>query len=223
MKLTKLLLIAPFALATSFASAQTYVDNSGKLNLYSRKAESEKAQGSQYFIEKFNPAKIGESTDISLVRYNAYTDELEVKVNEEIQILQPVEKQIIQLRGDVVSYEYVTYTNKEGITVQNYMILVSDSPNFKIYKKERITLIPEQHPAGGYQKYKAPQYKKLDPDYYVQIKDGQIVPMSTKKSDIVELVPSKETEVKDFIKSNKISTSEDADLKKLGAYMSTLL
>lgn len=223
MKLSKLLLIAPIALASSYVTAQTHVDNTGKINMYSKKAESESAQGSQYFIDKFNPAHIGDLSDVSLVRYNAYKDEMEIKVNDAINVLQPIEKQAIKLINGTATYEYITYTDKEGVENQHFLIIISENPNLKIFKRERITLIPEQHPAGGYQKYKAPQYKKLDPEYYIQMNGGTVTAMSTRKSDIIALVPAKQSEVKDFIKTNKISTDEDADLKKLGAYLNTLL
>ena len=228
MKLTKLSVILPAVLISSVAFAQqpTYVNASGGINpryATEKKAESQAAQGSQYYIETFNPAKIDDSNEVNLVRYNAYTDELEMKVNDEILVLQPKDNQIIKLVNNTASYEYVAYTDKENITQQHYLVLVSDNPNLKIYKKERITLIPEQQPTGGYQKYKAPMYKKLDPEYYIKMNDGQVVYMSDKKKDVIGLIPGKESALKDFIKENRISTSDDEDLKKLGNYMSTLL
>ena len=225
MKLTKLFMILPAALISSVAVAQqTYVAPSGSVGLiYSKKAPSEAAQGTQYYIEKFNPAKVDGSNDVNLVRYNAYTDELEMKVNEEIVVLQPKDNQIIRLVNNMAAYEYVAYTDKENVSQQHYLVLISDNPNLKIYKRERIFLQPEQQPSGGYQKYKAPMYKKLDPEYYIQMNNGQVVYMSDKKKDVLALIPGKENELKNFVKENSISTTDDEDLKKLGNYMSTLL
>ena len=66
-------------------------------------------------------------------------------------------------------------------------------------------------------------YKKLNPEYYIQFKDGDVVYMSTKKKDVYDLIPGKETDVKKFVKENRLSTSDDQDLNKLGNYMNTLV
>lgn len=228
MKLTKLFVIAPAVLISSFAFAQqpTYVNGSGGIAAryaVSSKAPSEPAQGTQYYIDNFNPAKVEGSNDTALIRYNAYSDELETKVNDEIMVIQPQENTVFKLVSNEAAYTYVAYKDKNNDRKQNYLVLLSDSPKVKIFKRERITLIPEQHPTGGYQKYKAPEYKKLNPEYYIQLNDGEIVYFSTKKSDVLELVPGKESEIKDFLKKNKISTSDEEDFGQLSTFLSTLL
>ena len=212
-------------LTTTFATAQqTYVNTNGSMDyMYTKKAPSEPAGGTQYFIESFNTAKIDDSKDIALVRYNAYTDEMELKIHNEIVVLEPKEGMTIRLVNNQANYTFTQYTNEDGVASQNYLVIISDNPNLKIFKRERIYLQPEQHPQGGYQKYKAPLYKKLNPEYYIQMNDGNIVYMSDRKKDIIDLIAGKEKEVKDFIKENKIKVSDDKDLQLLGNFMSTLL
>lgn len=191
--------------------------------MYSKKAPSEPAEGSQYFIEKFNPARIDDSNDIALVRYNAYSDEMELKINDEIVVLDPKEDMLIKLVNNQADYKFVQYTNKDGYSSQSYLVLVSDNDKIKIFRKERIELEPEEHPQGGYQKYKAPRYKKLNDQYYVQMNNGDVVYMSDSKRDIRELIPGKEKEIKNFMKEYRIKVSDDQDLKQLGSYLNTLL
>lgn len=228
MKLFKLTL-SVLALSTSglaLAQSQTYVNNSGYITgdaIYTRKAESEKATGTQYFNENFTLAQINADKTPVLVRYNAYTDELEVKVNDEIRILQPSSEVVVQPTNAKYSYEYVQYINKEKVETQTYLMLISDNPNLKIYKKESVYLQPEQHPTGGYQKYKAPAYKKRDAEYYIKIKDGSVVYFEADKTGVMSLFPEKKNEIKDFMKENKISPSDEDDLPKLGAYLNTIL
>ena len=214
-------------LTTTFTTTaqQTYVNLSrgGMDYAYTKKAPSEPAGGTQYFIESFNAAKIDDSKDIALVRYNAYSDEMELKINDEIVVLEPKENMMIRLVNKQANYTFTQYTNKEGVASQNYLVVVSDNPNLRIFKREHIYLQPEQHPQGGYQKYKAPMYKKEEPEYYIQMKDGNIVHMSDRKKDIIALVPGKEKEIKDFMKENNIKVSDDKDLQNLGNFMSTLL
>jgi hypothetical protein len=223
MKLIKLFAIVPAVLIANTAVAQqTNINQAGRIGMvYSKKAESQPANGTQYFLEQFYPAKVGDSNDIVFVRYNAYTDELEIKVVEEIKVLKPVENQFITLTNGKAKYQYVTFTNTDNIVNQKYLIVISDNPNISIYKKEAIQLVPEQQPTGGYQKYKAPYYKKLDAEYYIK-KDGQIVPLPEKKKEILSMFPGKEKQIEAFIKENKLSVNEDADLNKLGTFLNSL-
>ncbi|NDI97817.1 hypothetical protein GWA97_01835 [Flavobacterium sp. LaA7.5] len=224
MKFTRLLAFTAL-LTTTFATAQqTYVNTNGSMDyMYTKKAPSEPAGGTQYFIESFNAAKIDDSNEITLVRYNAYSDEMELKIHDEIVVLEPKENMMIRLVNKQANYTFTRYTNKDGVASQNYLIVISDNPNLKIFKREHIYLEPEQHPQGGYQKYKAPMYKKLNPEYYIQMNDGRIVPMSDRKKDIIDLIAGKEKEIKNFIKENRIKVSDDKDLQLLGNFMSTLL
>ena len=221
----KFLLAVPALLISGAAFAQqTNLDQTGGLGyVYSKKAPSEAATGTQYYIETFSPAKIDNANDVTLVRYNAYSDEMELKINDVINVLQPKDNQLITLTNGKATYQYVQYLTDDNVEKQNYLVIITNTPKFKVFKKERITLIPEQQPQGGYQKYKAPQYKKLNPEYYVQVNDGKVVSTSTKKKDIIKLFPGNEKQVEQYIKENKLNTSDEADLTKLGLYINSIL
>ncbi|MBF00076.1 MAG: hypothetical protein CMP77_08865 [Flavobacterium sp.] len=192
--------------------------------IYSKRASSENTNGSQYFIENFNAARVDDIKELTLARYNAYTDEMELKIDDNnIVILNPKENTVVKLTNNRALYKFVQYTNEDGVASQNYLVVVSENPNVTIYKRERIELQPEQHPTGGYQKYKPAYYNKLNPEYYIQFNGGPIVYMSDKKKDVYSLIPGKEKEIKEYVKENRIDPSKDNDLKKLGAYLSTII
>ncbi|GGB70135.1 hypothetical protein GCM10007424_07620 [Flavobacterium suaedae] len=221
----KTLLAVSTVFVSSFAIAQqTYVNKNGSMDyMYSKKAPSQPAQGTQYYIEKFTPAKIDDSKEVALVRYNAYNDEMELKINDEIMVLEPKDDMDIKLVNNAAEYKFVKYKKEEGDAAQGYLVVISNNPNVTIYKQERIYLQPEQHPSVGYQKYKAPKYKELSPIYYIQLNNGPIVYMSDRRKDVYKLIPGKEKEIKRFIKDNRINVSDDEELKELGNYLSTLL
>ncbi len=224
MKFTGLLAFTALLTTTFTTAQQTYVNTNGSMDYaYTKKAPSEPAGGTQYYIESFNAAKIDDAKEITLVRYNAYSDEMELKIHDEIVVLEPKEDMMIRLVNNQANYTFTQYTNEDGVASQNYLIVVSDNPNLKIFKRERIYLQPEQHPQGGYQKYKAPLYKKLDPEYYIQMNNGDILYMSDRKKDIYNLISGKEKEIKGFMKENRIKVSDDKDLQLLGNFMSTLI
>jgi hypothetical protein len=225
MNLKNLMLAIPALLITGAAVAQqTYIDPSGGIGyIYNKKGESQPATGTQYYVENFFPARINDAKDIALVRYNAFNGEMELKINDQVNVLQPSDKQAVTLTNGKTSYQYLAYTNKDNTESQGYLIVLNNDPKFKIFKKERIELIPEHQPAGGYDKYKAAFYKKLDPHYFVQTGDGKIIYTDAKKKDFQKMFEGKEKEISAFMKENKIDTSDDADLAKLGAYISSLL
>lgn len=194
---------------------------SGFIN--TKKVSSEKATGSKYFIETFSPAKVGSSNQVYLVRHNAYTDEMEIKVNEEIKALPPEPNVVISLVNSNIAYEFADYTDAKGIKNQNYLTIISNTPGVKIYRKDKIFLKPESQPTSGYDQYKPAAYKKTNPEYYVKVGNNAVVPFSAKKKDAVKLVSGKEKEISDFIKENKISFTEDVDLNKFGVFLNTLL
>lgn len=225
MKFKNLMFAVPALLISGASFAQqTYIDNSGSIGLiYTKKGESQPAMGTQYFNETFSPAKVDNSNEVVLVRYNAYSNEMELKINDQINVLQVKENQTIALVNGKATYQYLPYVNENNVEGQGYLMVISNTPGFKIYRREKVELIPEQQPMGGYDKYKPAQYKKLDPEYYVQIGDGKIVYTKAKKKDFIKLIDGKEKEISSFIKENKINTSDEGDLSRLGSYIGTIL
>ena len=220
------LLVATALFAMSFVNAQqrTYIQGGGGLGyMYTKKAESQPATGSQYYIELFSAAKIDDAKEIALVRYNAHSDEMELKIHEEIVVLEPKDKMLIKLMNKKANYTFVQYQNEDDVASQGYLVVISDNSNVRIFKREIIKFVPEEEAKGGYIKYKPARYKKESPEYYIQLNNGEIVYMPTKRKKIMKLIPGKEKEIKAFMKENRIKTSRDKDLEKLGHFMSTLL
>ncbi|MBC8643128.1 hypothetical protein H9W95_00385 [Flavobacterium lindanitolerans] len=60
-------------------------------------------------------------------------------------------------------------------------------------------------------------------EYFIKIGDSEIKTLPLKKKAIVSIVPEKEKEIASFIKENKISFSEDADLNQLGRFINSLM
>lgn len=226
MKTIKVLFTISSILAFSTVSAQLYYDQTGGSNLvYQKKEASQPAEGSQYFVENYLPAHINGSKEVSTVRYNAFNDQIEAKVNNEELVLTKQEGQVIKMVDNQnTTYELLSYMDENGDIMNGYLILLTgEDKNVKIYKRERVYLQPEQHAKNSYQTYRAPMYKKASTEYYIKIKDGIVSTVPSKKKDLSSLIPGKEDEIKDFVKENRISTSDEEDLKKLGVYLNTLM
>lgn len=216
-------LFSNFAEAQVLSAQQTVNDIATNERRFNNKNAVDKTAGSKYFNETFLPAKIVGSNEIILVRHNAYTDDMEVSVNDEIKIVPAETNMVINMVNGGISYEYVPYTNEKGVKKEGYLKLVSNNPKVKIYKSETVYLKPEVHPASGYDTYKPAAYTKMKDEYFIKIGDSEIKTLSLKKKAIVSIVPEKEKEIASFIKENKISFSEDADLNQLGRFINSLM
>lgn len=221
MKNLNLFYTAAFVFVTAFATAQGINQSpvyAGQIS--AKKEQSQKASGSMFINEKYMPARVSNLDGTVLVRYNAYGDAFQISdpvAGTEKAIPQQKDVTITFLgTGEVFSLQqYVT--EKEEVKT-GYLSLVSDNPNVKIYKRERIFLQPEIFPASSYQTYKPAVYKKMADEFYVKIKGQDAVFISGKK-DLAKLVPAKSKEILDFIKKNKLDLEKEADLQQVGVYL----
>lgn len=224
MKKTNLIYTTAFAFTSILASAQvnqTPVHSSGG-QVTVMKEKSQPATGSMFVNEKYMPAKLSNDGKTVLLRYNAYAD------NFEISDPQAQTVNVLPKRNDVVitfvstgdEYTLQQYKTEKGETIEGYLNIVSQTPNVKIYKRERVFLQPESFPANSYQTYKPANYKKASDEFYLKLKDQDALYFSSKK-DLAKLVPAKSKEILDFIKKNKLDVEKEADLQQLGTFLNT--
>jgi hypothetical protein len=222
MKNLNLFYVAAFAFTSVAATAQVNQTpvHSGGGQITVMKEKSQAATGSMFLTEKYMPAKISNLDRTVLVRYNAYADNFQMSdpIEGTEKIMPPQAGVTITFTGSGDTYSFQQYkTEKEEIKT-GYLSLVSDKPNVKIFKRERVFLQAEVFPASSYQTYKPAAYKKAEDEFYIKIKDQDAVFFSGKK-DLAKLVPSKSKEILDFIKKNKLDLEKEADLEQVGAYL----
>ena len=226
MKILRLLALIAMASLTqsSFAQAGTTFNEAGGLerSVVTNARKAETATGSQYFSEVFVPANVKDK-GITLIRYNAYTDQIEYKNNLDKVSPLPSEKDVIITTTDKRNaFEYLDYTTDENENISGYLNLISNNDKVKIYSRLRVFLQDATEPTSGYTTYKPANYKKASTKYFIRIKEKSVVALPTRKKDLISMFPGKDKEIAAFIKENKISLSEEEDLKKLGEYLNTL-
>ncbi len=222
MKNLNLFYTAAVALTSVIASAQVQQTpvHSGGNQVYIAREKSQPATGSMYVSDKYMPATVTGYDKVILARYNAYADNFEISdpVAGTNRVL-PLQSDVtIKFNGTGDVYSVQQYKNDDDELKTGYLSLVSDKPNVKIFKKEKVSLQPEVFPASSYQTYKPANYKKSDDEFYIKIKDQDAVYFSSKK-DLAKLVPSKSKEILSFIKKNKLDLEKETDLEQVGAYL----
>lgn len=157
-------------------------------------------------------------------KYNAYTDKIEI-VNAvgDIRPLTPEKGVILASVDTKKNYIYTDYLNKKNETVVGYLNIISTNSKILLFKKEQIILAPAVDAKNSYNTAKPAHYKKLEAEYFIQLKENAtIVPFPKKKKEIGRIITGKEKEINTFIKENKISFSDEDDLIKLSVFLNTL-
>ncbi|MNK11006.1 hypothetical protein D3C87_290410 [compost metagenome] len=226
MKKTNLIYTTAFAFTSILASAQVNQTpiHSGGGQITVMKEKSQAATGSMFINDKHMPAKLSSDNKTVLLRYNAYADNFEIS-NPQAQTINVLPKEkdvVITFVSTGEEYSLQQYKTEKGETVEGYLNIVSETPNVKFFKRERVYLQPESFPASSYQTYKPANYKKASDEFYVKIKDQDAVYFSSKK-ELAKLVPAKSKEILDFIKKNKLDVEKETDLQQLGTYLDTAL
>jgi len=225
MKKQNLFYVAAIAFTSAFATAQvnqTPVHSGGQISVMKEKSQA--ATGSMFTNDKYMPAKVSNGDKVVLARYNAYADNFEISDPQAgtTSILRMESGITITFNSTGEAYTIQQYkTNKDEVKT-GYLNIISEKPNVKIYKRERVFLQPESFPASSYQTYKPAHYKKLDDEFYIKVKDQDAVYFSGKK-ELAKILPAKSKEILDFIKQNKLDLEKESDLQKLGVYLDGII
>ncbi|WP_299532108.1 hypothetical protein [Ulvibacterium sp.] len=182
-------------------------------------------EGSMYYNEYFTQAKIyysGKPFQSILARYNAYTDELEIKRDnqETVEALLKDAKVSCEVNGYV--YEYAEYLDKKGNLEDGYLVKVFSGNKYDLYQKKSKSFKEGQQPKTSL--HLPTPDKFVDRSGFYVAQDSQtpkFFPDSKKKlstifdDDTVRVL-------KTFIKRNEIDLGKKEDLQRLLSYAETV-
>ncbi len=209
---------------SAFAQIQQTPIHSNGNQIYAISEEKLSTQGSMYFDEKYMPAKVSGSDETVMLRYNAYLDQFEINNPQEQKesVFRKENGKDITFLGTGATYSFVQYKNEDNEVVNGYLRVINNG-KVKIFKSERIYLQQGKPTKNSYQSATAPQLKHANTDFYVLLPNTTQAAYFDGKKDFSKLIPGKEKEVLDYIKTNKLDLEKDADLQKLAGYVETLV
>ena len=215
--------ISLFNISKSFAQVSAQgVSGIGTLTFY--KANSDKktnAVGSEYIDEEFKSALVNGGTQRFQIRFNAYNNVMEYKKDNENLILIKKDNTLIEfLKGD--TYELVSFTDKKGKELVEYLNVIRNAGKVAIYKFEKIIFVEARPAQNTYDTGAPAEYKKASDTYYLKINDS-FSELPTKQKEYIKLFPNKEAEIKDFFKTNKINFKNNTDLIKLANFLNSIV
>ncbi len=182
-------------------------------------------EGSMYYNEFFSKAKIYYSDKpfkSILARYNAYTDEIEIKRdNQEVaEALLKDAKVSCEVNGN--RFIYSEYHDKKGNLENGYLVEHFSGQKYKLYEKKSKAFKEGQQPKTSLHLPTPDKFVDRSEYYFaVEGETPKFFPDSKKKLSTV-FDADKIGVLRTFIKKNEIDLSEKEDLKRLLMYAETV-
>ena len=230
MKLLNVALLSLFFFQLSFSQTLKYADGTSQnmsnifVNVNSNQNSSVK--GSKYLNEVFISTKISSMPDqVFGVRYNIYDDEMEFQgADNTVYALNKNNDSVkITFTATNESYTIFNYIDEDGRQKKGYFIKLNNEGENLILKKHKIVFFEEQASKTGYDAPKPAMYKSVKDRIYIKLGNKEAVILPTKKKKLVKtLFPENSKIILNFINSNNIKLSDEADLITFVTYLNSL-
>lgn len=221
-------LILTFAIlgfiATDEATAQVVMQRGGDMLTFSKRDDSpEVTAGSQYINDRFLSARVNEGTDLFRIRFNPYLGIMEYDKDGEIYHLTKNVNTVVEFVGsNSVTYKLYKYTDNDTEHTE-YMKVVFEGEKIAFQTLEKVILKPGKTATNSYESSSQPEYKRDNDKRFMTI-NGKTQEFSTRTNRFIKMFDkSIQSNLKDYIKDNRIDLDKDADLVKLGRHLDGLL
>jgi hypothetical protein len=188
-------------------------------------AEFKLIEGSPYANDEFMEGSIFQGDELLqknvLLRYNIFSDEIEIKSS----INESNYSALIKKSGMLVKIfnEVYTLIPFEGSDEKGqYFKVLSTGEHLSLYKKSTVTFTQRTFAKTSYDRDKPAKFTRTD-SYFLATRAGNFVEMPESKSKVLKLMKNKEAEVKSYLKTGRINLKDEADLIKLVKYYNNLL
>ena len=180
-------------------------------------------EGSPYENESFVFGKaLSEKNNISspyLMRYNIYNDVIEVQDKDQInQLLRSFD---LYVKISNKEYHYAEYSNESNTIKKGYFILLYRGASIELFSRKTQKYKEAVPPKNSFQ----PKQPAVFVDYetFYMKKEDVLMAVPTSKKELIGQFPGIETDLKKFMKANKISLKLEDDVIELFTYIDSQL
>lgn len=174
--------------------------------------------GSVYINEDFSKAKLTGYDPSFQMRYDAYSDEMEMDTTEDIRYLLKKPKMEVSFLNNNKTYGlYSTNENNNG-----FFVIILKGDKFSLLLKEKVIFIDETVAETGYEKYVPPTLKHVQDKLYIGYSNNTANEFPQKKKEILALFSSKSKEVEKYAKEQELGFKNTEDIIQIFKHYSTL-
>jgi len=181
----------------------------------------ENVEGSMYYIASYSPGYLFyDSNKLERdfeYRYNAYSDQIEVKTPEGTDYLAQSPKLAVDIMGKF--YSYVQYLNPVDESIAfGYMIQLLKDDDFTLYQREFKQLKEGKKSTNGMTPDLPSKFVAKTEFYIKTDKQSYAYEFPQSKKDLYKMFPDLKGGLKSFIKKEKIDLSDANDIIKVLEY-----
>lgn len=173
--------------------------------------------GSVYINEEALPAKLGTQRKVDFLRYDAYSDRMEVKNGGDMYYLADLLDMPIHFTGSDKTYQLYRYREKNEIK-KGYFVVVHRADELSILAKEKIDIAREVKQRSTFDKYQPPSFKRLKDRFYHVGENNLAEPLPVKKKSFIKMFSKTGRDLGKFIKENKLNIGKKEDLIRIFRY-----
>lgn len=181
-------------------------------------------EGSVYYSEKFIPGNVYYLDKVYgnyPMRYNAYSDEIEIQRTGSNKMESIYKSTSLSCDIDNEKYVYTKYFNQKGIIQEGYLIRLNSLQKYTLYQKKSKIYKEGKKAATSMHPSYPPKFEDKY-DYFLATDNEFPACFKHSKKELTELFgQEKATDIKDFVKQNKIKSTNKEDLIKLIEYLNT--
>jgi hypothetical protein len=196
-------------------------DDANHTILKSFDLRSSELQGTPYLNENFLPAKINDIDKLFSMRYDAYTDAMEIEMEGQYYHLPTDADFTIVFTGLDKTYTLNSYEGEKG-PERGYFVLAQEGERVSLLIKERVKYHKEVPQNLGFVEYQPPRLKRAADELYFGFPNKSAKKVPRKKREVLKLFGENASLMSDYAKSMQLGFKSPEDLKKLIAYYDTL-
>ncbi len=153
------------------------------------------------------------------MRYNAYTDDIEVKLKSSDEDFQPLKKNTnLSVKTPLDYYIYILDNgNKER---SGYFNVLVDGDNYKLYKKITVSFEPIVKARTSYESDVPPSFKQTV--FYYLVQNGNLTVLPNRKRQILDLLVKEKSGMKDYLKRSDLDVRKEGDLIEAVTHLNSL-
>lgn len=214
----KIIPILLFAVGTSIYGQNVSFDQSDRSimirnGVFADSEKDSKIIGSQFLTESYIDAEIINAKANVKAKYNAFKDEVEVLKEEKGFIISKIpEYKIVKFLPTNEYLELIRYFDEKENEIEGYLFQVAKKGDVVLYKREKITLEKGRTATSSYDSDVPSKYKKQPTKYFITSENGKVVQFPDNKKKVIELFPSKKSQIENYIKTKKPNFAREFDV-----------
>lgn len=171
-------------------------------------------RGNAYYNPVFMSAKVENATTLMNVRYNTYTDAIEILNDGSIYVLPKNQKYSkITYANSPVTFVYLDSGEMKGY----YFEVVSGKS--RLLKKLKTDFRPEVPAVNSFTSAIPAKFENAKPIYYIENNNNQFIKVPKNTDDLINQFTENKSEIAAFIKSNKLKINKEEDLIRLTQFL----